>query len=476
MVAGLVAVALVAYVWFLGSRAVIAPAGADASGYFNFARLLLAGTTHAPVREIEGLPAPGQPWFLYCPHGFLLQTDAARLVPTYPVGYPLLLVPGLALGEDVGPRLVTALHAAALVLLTFLLARRLGATAAASALAAAAAAGSPLLLNLSLVAFSDLPATTWSTAALVLALGSRRRSAVAAGLCAGLAFLIRPTNALLALPLVIACGGIRRTLWCGLGGGPFLAASLTLNHALYGHVLATGYGDISHYLSPEWVPATLLHYVRWLPVAATPLVALVFAAPWVKKLDRRAAWVVGAWAVVLGGFYACYFFTHREWLFLRFLAPALPGLIALAAVAGADVVRRTELRRWRAPLVAAVAVFIAWHSVWRWEERSMRNADPAVRTYLTLTEVVRAHVPSRGVVLAGEASGTLFYGVPHVIVRWDCVDDAWPRVQTAAHAAGRPLYAALHDVDDWERFRGKVPGDWQLVVRGDNYSLWRLAP
>ncbi len=218
LLVGLVVLALGAYGWFVGSHAVIAPAGADSSGYFNFARLVLTGSTHTPVREIEGLPAREQPWFLYCPHGLVFQADAGRLVPTYPVGYPLLLAPGLALGEAVGPRLVMVLHAVALIGLTFLLARRLGATVAASALAAAAVAASPLFLNLSMVAMSDLPAATWSLAALFLSLGSSRRSAVAAGLCAGLAFLIRPTNALLALPLLIACGAMRRTPWCALGG------------------------------------------------------------------------------------------------------------------------------------------------------------------------------------------------------------------------------------------------------------------
>ena len=85
-------------------------------------------------------------------------------------------------------------------------------------------------------------------------------------------------------------------------------------------------------------------------------------------------------------------------------------------------------------------------------------------------------MPTRGVVLAGEASGTLFYGVPHVIVRWDCLDNAWPRVQAAAHAAERPVYAALMAIEDPALLRARVPGDWQLVARGDNCSLWRLAP
>ena len=476
LVGAAVLTVLGAYGWFLGARAVIAPAGADSSGYFNFARLLVHGQLHYAVREIEQLPAPDQPWFLYCPHGLLLRADQGHLVPTYPVGYPLLLAPGLTLGDAVGPRLVMVLHALALVGLTFCLARRLRASVAASALAAAAVGASPLFINLGLVALSDLPATTWATAALVCALGSSRRSAVAAGFCAGLAFLIRPTNALLLLPLLIARGGFRRTLWCSLGGLPAVLLWLGLNRALYGHALMTGYGDVRSYFSFTWVPATLLHYLRWLPVAATPLVVLVVALPWAKRLDRRAAAAVGAWVLALGGFYACYNFTHREWLFMRFLAPALPALIALAAVAGADLLSRPRWRRWATPVVGMIALVIPRHGFRSWHELHMHNAAPAARAYLTLTELVRTHVPTRGVVLAGEASGTLFYGVPHVIVRWDCVENAWPRVQAAARAAERPVYAALMAIEDPAQFRARVPGDWQLVARGDNCSLWRLAP
>jgi hypothetical protein len=467
--------ALLAYAVFLGHDAAIAPSGADTSGYFNWARLLLEGRTSDLPRTIEGLPFADLPRFAYAPHGFV-PDESGRLIPTYPIGLPLLFAAALAVAGAAGPLVVMMVHAVALVILTYQLARRLGAKWGAASLAAAAMAGSPLVINYAQQAYSDVPTAAWSAAALSLALSRRRGTALAAGLCAGVALLLRPTSALLVFPLLVALGGPRRIAACAAGGAPAAVAWMIFNTAVYGHPFATGYGSLDEFISSQWVGTTLLHYLRWLPVVATPLVILALAAPFARAKDERAYWAHLVWIVGLAGFYALYYFTHREWWYLRFLLPALPSLGALAAFAGEDLVRRLH-SRWAGPLALALAATIVLGSTTRaWNQFNLRNTGPSVRVYETLAQLVRTHVPDRGVVLNAEASGSLFYRLPHVIVRWDALDDAWPKIRSAARSADRPIYAARFTFENEAAFRAAAPGDWRLVAQDGYATLWRLAP
>jgi hypothetical protein len=388
----------------------------------------------------------------------------------------LLLAAANALGGDFGTTLLLLVHGVGLVAVAYLLARNLGGSVTAAMLAALALAGSPLVLMFGRQAFSDVPAATWSAAALLLALSRRGGTALAAGICASVALLIRPTNALLALPLLLALGGPRRQLQCAIGGLPIAVGFLVFNASAYGGPFVTGYGDLGEYLSPRWAGTTLWHYARWIPVVATPLVLLALAVPAARVRDHLAAWTHVTWIAVLGGFYAFYYFTHREWWYLRFLLPALPSLLALAAVGGAGLVRRMRFTA-AAPLAAALslAVILGNTHYW-WKNFNLSNTGPSVRVYASLAELVRRHVPERGVVLTAEASGSLFYRLPHVLVRWDAIDRAWPGVRTAAESAGRPVYAALFTFEDEARFRAAAPGDWQLVAREGYATLWRLSP
>ena len=85
------------------------------------------------------------------------------MVPTYPPGLPLLLVPAaLVAGWDHAGDLVLIVHSLAGIALAFALGRACGLSGSWSLVGAAVLAASPLYLFTSLQALSDVPATAWA--------------------------------------------------------------------------------------------------------------------------------------------------------------------------------------------------------------------------------------------------------------------------------------------------------------------------
>lgn len=469
---------LLGYVAFLWAHTSLQPGGADSSGYFNMARALTHRQLSVPVRTIEGLPASALPHFAYQPLGFRIDLAEETLTPTYPLGLPLLLAVSTAtLGEEHGPRTLMVVHAIAALLLTGAIARQLGAGPRAAVLAAMLLAASPLFLQFSVQAMSDMPAMVWCAAALWLAGRRTTASAAAAGVAVGLAVLIRPTN-LLVLPVVLLLARLDWRSWLalGAGGAPAAAVLLWFNHAAYGSSLATGYGEVGALFSTEWVPRTLRHYALWMPVCFSPLLLALTAAGWTEVPFRRARLAHGLFALLMLGLYSAYYHTHETWWYLRFVLPIGPSLLALSCLGGERLLaRRPASWRWR--LAAAGVVALAFAPAWHWNERYkpyLVGRDE--RIYLDAVRFARGSVPPGAVILTMQASGALFHGADQIIVRWDNLDDAWPKVRAAAEAAGRPIYAILFDFEVREAFAGPTPGNWHQLAGIRHLSLWRLDP
>ena len=215
------------------------PGGSDTSGYFNEARLFARHRIHADMRVLPGIPAKEAPPYLYVPLGFRPAADgSARMVPTYPPGLSLLLVP---VARIVGWRhagdVLLLLHSLAGIALTFALGRMCGLSGPWSLLGAAVLAASPLYLYSSLWALSDVPATVWATAAVVAAWKGRERMswALASGVCIAVAFLVRPSNFLIVVPVVLAIGlSPGRLAVAGLAALPGVGAWMVVNRTAYG--------------------------------------------------------------------------------------------------------------------------------------------------------------------------------------------------------------------------------------------------
>lgn len=470
--------AFAGYAIFLWWNASIQPGGADQSGYFNLARALTEGRLHVPARTLEGLPVSELPDFSYMPLGFRPTGDGLTLTPTYPVGLPAFFAAfAVPFGWTLGPHLVMVLHALAGVWLAYALCRQAGTSAATALLGSLLLATSPLYVQFSVQAMSDMPALVWC--ALVLWLAGLRsiRTALLAGAAMGVAVLIRPSNVLVLLPVAFALGtSWRRWVALGIGGAPFAVVSCLYNVAAYGRPLSTGYGDVSGLFSLQWVPETLVHYARWLPVVLSPLVVLVLLFPVCFKDHRRTFLVHGAWIAVLWGFYAFYYHTHELWWYLRFILPAFPSAIVAILLVGEKWLAH-RARRTRNIVVAVAALGVAVNGYAWGKHFLVRFTGQGERIYLAAIQVARQDVPPDGIIFAMQASGALFYGTPHAILRWDTIEDSWPRILAAANRSHRPIYAMLFDFELPQAFGQNLPiaTHWVKVRQDRNLTLWRYA-
>jgi hypothetical protein len=458
--------------------------GTDSSGYLINARLLASGHVHVPSRELRGLPEAGAPSYLYVPLGLKPHPSGAGLVPAFPPGLSLMVLLARPLaGWGHAAALALVLNSLLGVAATFALARLAGLGAPACALCAAVVAASPLYLLYSIQAMSDVPSLAWTTAAVVAALWSRRMPAwaLASGLALSLDVLLRPSNILALAPVAVAIG-ISPRRWAllvcaGLPGAAFL---WYFNAGAYGSPVLTGYGDFWNVFSLGYVPGTLLHYLRWLPVLFTPAVLLAPALPFLRSVGLRLRWALAAWMAAYGAFYAAYVCTHETWWYLRFLLPMAPALVVSGFLAIRPLLSRAPAAadplRSLAPAAVVAALLVA-NTVY-WSHRiSVVDIGPGEEKYGRVAEWLRAHAPRDAACLCAQESGALFYYTDFVILRWDSVDPACAeRIRAAVRRSGQPVYAALFPYEIAEKavLTTRLPGDWEPVGAVDDVSLFRL--
>lgn len=176
---------------------------------------------------------------------YVVDWSGTAYVPRYPPGFPLLLLPAVAIGGVEAAVMVPYLAAAALALLAALVAVRVRGPIAA-----------PLAVFLVLVptatrayageVMSDLPTAALAMLELALiAMGRGSRAWLAAGAVAGFLAVMRvEAGILLVAGAAAAVGGGQwrcRIRWYVLGAAPFLVFLGVWQTALYGSPLTTGY-------------------------------------------------------------------------------------------------------------------------------------------------------------------------------------------------------------------------------------------
>ncbi len=460
------------------------PGGSDTSGYFNEARLFARGRIQTDVRVLPGLPPGEAPPYLYVPLGFRPATDGpARIVPTYPPGLPLLLlVPAAKLvGWRHAGDLVLVLHSLAGIALTYALGRRCGLPAPWCLLGAAVLAASPLYLYTSLWAMSDVPATAWATAAVLAAWKSRERPAwaLAAGACLAVAFLVRPNDFLILVPMALAIGpSPLRLVAVGIAALPGIAAWMEINRSAYGAYLQSGYGAIGNEFHSNLVAGTLAYCARWLPRLASPIVVAAPAIVLFLRHRTRPAAILLSWFLVYVGFFLPYRFTHENWWYLRYLLPAAPALI----VAGLVVIEAGYARlitrppsNWARALTAALLLGAVAVEVGEIGPLDAWRIGRGERKYGQVADWLQGHVPPAAAVVACQFSGSLFYYTGLTLLRMDQMDAATaPRVLSAAQSAGTPVYAVVFPFEQAQL--KSIPGPWALVGAVDDVTVWRRGP
>jgi len=482
------ALGLLAYALFLGFNMGAVAGGSDSSGYLNNARLLRRGRVAASYREVPGLPANKMPPFFYVPLGFR-PAGPNKMVPTYPIGLPLLInVVASVVGTDAAPSWTISLHAIAGVVLLFFLGCASGLTVGWAALGSLLLGVCPVYVSYSIQMMSDVPATTWALAAILLAWLSRRDSRLSpvAGLALGIAVLVRPTNVLLAFPVAVALGAnLRRWLGFIAGGLPPALLFLGYNYAAYGRIFASGYGRVDYLLRWEYFPITLAHYIKWFPVLLTPFGLLALGLPLCAKKTPRLTILLAAWILPLIGFYAFYFHTHEIWWYLRFVLPAFPAFWVAALLVVNDLLRRLNWRHfapigsWKAGvtgvLLGVALFFYAWHWVGKLEAAHSGNEE---RLYSEVADYVIGQIPPNAIIFAMQVSGSLYYYTKFPIVRWDHIKSAqFNRLTAAAVAAERPIYAVFFPFEEKRVFSDpRATGGWSKIGIVRNVGVWRYSP
>lgn len=480
-------IALAAYAVFFANHLDTVAGPNDSGGYLNLAKTLVEGHVTAAPRMLFG-PTTGETDITpYLTTTFQPRQDG-RMVAEYPVGFPLEI---WVFAQFLPPRLaVPAVLLVQLVLgivFTKLLAKGFGLPDGWAWLAGGMVGLSAVYLFQALQPQSDGPALVWVTAAVYWAWSSRSKAwhAILAGLATALAVLIRPSNLLCLVPVLLCLAGNRRQiLWWALAGLPGAAFLVWYNRELYGNWHSTGYGDVSTGFGLRFVPLTLRAYALWLPKYFTPILCLGLAAPFLRAIPGRVRLVLTSWAGVFLGFYAAYWCTWDNWYNMRFVLPAAPAMLVLALWTLWRICLHFRLSLFtEGPVASAlvpsvllvVAIFVFQsastleHRVTYWTHANSEHASAA--------QWVQDHLPANAVVFAKPATNPLWYYTHLTFVRSD-----HPKVRQSPAffreitQAGRPIYALTYHWEErdfkWDGDRRgsgypDLPGTWDRVA-----ALW----
>ena len=442
-----------------GGRAAIA---ADASGYLSQSVLWLRGDLRIEQPFVSLMPWPDADW-TFTPLGYR-PAAGHTLVPTYAPGLPLLMA-GARLVSSCAPYYIAPACGALLVLLTAWLGRQVfGQTTGIAG--AVMVAASPVVLVWTLSPMSDIPVATFWIAALLVANRGTLGSAAAAGALSGVAIVIRPNLAPLALfPLLLTAvrGGTRRsvivrTVVLAAAVMPFAVLVAIVHNALYGSPLTSGYGDASSIYSMRHLGANLARYPAWWwqahgIVGWLFLVALFRPRP---AETRRRVIVLVLFAASVAVSYIFYL-PFEHWLFLRFMLPALPIVMLLSADAVVWLSSRfgPVASTWIVIVVTALTVMEGLHRA-RWDGFFATAA--ADQRYADAGLYIDSIAPPATIVLAMQHSGSVRFYSGRLTLRYDVLEPTWlDRAIRTLESFGFATYALL-EKDEEEVFRTRFRG------------------
>lgn len=449
LLAGLVAIG--GYVWCARVAA-----ASDAWGYLSQARLWAAGTlrVHQPLmRELADLmPREGVAPLAYRPS----PQGTPTIVPVTAPGLPMLMAAFSRAGGEEAVFVVVPLLAAAAIWATYALGTSLGGPLAGVVAALLLALSPSFLFQLTAAPMSDIPAMAWWAVSLAALPTRSWRSALLSGAAAGAAILTRPNLVpLAALPglfLLVDCiaegrltgTAARRLVAFVVPIVACCAGIAVLFDRLYGSPFDSGYGGLDELYALANLPANLRHYPVWLVESQTWIVIAALAGPVVAP--RRA------FAVLLLAFVpavaACYvFYTPFDaWWSLRFLLPAYPPLLALAAAAVVAVAGRLP-RPVRALAFVAVIAAVLTHEYAFARSHSALDSSGEWKYAITGRHVA-ATVPRNAVLISEQHSGSLRYYTGLTTIRFVWIPN--DRLDAVVERIRREGYRPYVVVEDWE--------------------------
>jgi 4-amino-4-deoxy-L-arabinose transferase-like glycosyltransferase len=452
----------------------------------------------------RGIPMVPQPWSTeppwpdpprtFAPLGYRAVGDAIK--PTYAVGLPLVMAGMKAIGGQPAIFAIEPLAAAALVLITYGLGRRLGSPRT-GLVAALFMATNWTLLSEMTSPMSDVLGGAGLAGAVFFLLRQRPLSVAAAGASAAIAVLVRPNLAPSVVVFVLwivveAWKSPRRMRTVALRLAAFGAAVLPgialpawANWRLFGSPFESGYGGIRAIFEWSSVPPNLLAYPKYL-VETHAFVAFIGVAALVLPLSRlwpgvssptRAA-IVAFVASVLVPYY--FFEPAVHTAYLRYLLGTAP----LVMVGAARVIVTLARPRWAA-VVMAIGVVASSANSARAVVAYGAFDQRTERRYPIVAGIVRERTPPTSVIFASQHSGSIRYYGGRVTLHHAVLDEAWlDRAIDWLVEHGAHPYALL---DEWEvpLFRERFAGQQRVAmletplvdyVGGYHVYLFDLAP
>jgi hypothetical protein len=474
--APLVAAAVALTVVIIGFvEGALVAAGADAWGYVSQADLWLSGSLRLEqplMRELSARIPPA----LMAPLAYTTSPERMDLVPAVGPGLPMLMALAALVAGRQAVFYIVPLTAGVAIGAAYMLGARIAGRWAGVATAVLLAASPAFLFQLTSSPMSDIPAMAWWSVALAALVGGSSEpdggnvtlaAAGVGGAAAGLALLTRPNLMPLAagLGVVLAWRALAGRLWhgpdvrrvLGYAAGVVPAALLiaTLNTYWHGSPLSSGYGTAASLFSWSNIGPNLARYPAWLVESQTPLILLAFAAPFVLR-RRRATVALLAFAVSVLACYVAYA-PFDVWWYLRFLLPAYPPLLALAA--GTMITLAGRLPSGARLLTPFLVVgLVTYHGFDYARARGTFYSEGEYK-YEIAGRYVAEHLPPRAIVFAMQHGGSVRYYSGHPTLRWDVTPvDAF---QWAITEIERHGYAPFAVVEDWEdelwrrRFAGR---------------------
>jgi hypothetical protein len=447
--------------------------GADTYGYISQADLWRRGLPIVPQPWAAEVPWPGRER-TFEPLGYRVREDGGALVPVYAAGLPLLMAGAKLLGGHSAIFWLTPLAGAALVVVTYLVGRRLGSSRAGLVGAFLVATNVTLLAEVT-VPMSDVIAAAALSGAMCLLLRETPGALAGAGVLAGLAVLVRPnlapTVGVMAAWLALRrshgspWGPIRigRAAVFALAASPGFAVPAWANWRLYGSPLRSGYGTAETIYDWSNVLPNLERYAEMLvqshqAVAFAGLAALALPVRrlWPRVQDRSVFAGIAVFVFSIVAQYVAYEPALGEG-YLRFLLPLWPFVM----VGAARVFSELSRRRW---MTVAVALGILVYTVVGVQRLCAKGTcDPRrERRYAQVAQLVRERTEPTAVIYTFHHSGSMRYYGGRLTLRYDLLDRGWLD-RSVEWFASRGIHAYLA-VDEWEieGFRGRFAGEQRI--------------
>jgi hypothetical protein len=467
---------------FLLDRTSAGVGGSDSAGYANTARDMLAGRIVVPVEAPGRLGLDSSFAPLFVPLAHEPGPRPLTMVPFYPPGFPAhVALATLVAGEEAGPHVVNPIVALLTVCLTYVLGRQLGLSRPYAFAGAAMLGASTAFLFCAVRVLSDDAAALWAVAAVVAALRSRRNDfwAAVAGAAFGITVLVRPTNALLILPLALALPWrLRAFALFGAGGLPFAGLFAAWNRAAFGSPFKTGYTYLFGVeLKLSNFPPRFARYGGWLVEQFTPLVPLGWLATAVnRRVPGRDRAMLLLWFIPIFFFY-CFWGPADNWTYLRYLLPVAPALIVGFLLCLRDLAARVTRPAYRAAVaVGVLAIVFVCERRYERPRRPIGDGRHDVLYRDALRELAARAEGQEAIVLSMDFSAATRYYTEMTPLRWDRVTpETFAVVRRHAAAHGERIYAVLlpHEV---ENAAGRAPGPWVFLGNVAGAGIWELPP